>query len=237
MKWFVLELLYPTLLLTLPPQRDRAWEIWPYPCIGQFRFLDLSIVNMPSFPQIVSRLKDGQKFLDVGCCFGQDLRGLVAAGAPGTSLHGAELHGQFHTMGYELFKDRETLGAILVEADLFEDGSLGDIEGTIDILQVCAFLHLFTWDKQVDAAKRLVKILSKKKGSMILGRMVGNAIPQLYEHGQMYLHNVESFEKFWTEVSEATDTKWTVRATVLPDERQTTPDPNSRWLEFEIERL
>jgi hypothetical protein len=192
---------------------------------------------MPSFPEIVSCLKNGQKFLDVGCCFGQDLRGLVAAGVPGSSLHGAELHGQFHTMGYELFKDRETLGAKLVEADLFEDAPLGDIEGTIDILQVCAFLHLFTWDKQVEAAKRLVKISSEKRGSMILGRMVGNAIPQLYEHGRMYLHSVQSFEMLWTEVSQVTDTKWTVRASVSPDERQTTPDPNSRWLQFEIERL
>jgi hypothetical protein len=24
-----------------PLQRDEAWQVWPYPCIGGFRFLDL----------------------------------------------------------------------------------------------------------------------------------------------------------------------------------------------------
>jgi hypothetical protein len=55
-------------------QRDEAWEVWPYRCIGQFRFLDLSISHYPHYPAILERLKKGdQNFLDLGCCFGQDL--------------------------------------------------------------------------------------------------------------------------------------------------------------------
>jgi hypothetical protein len=33
-------------------QRDEAWAIWPYPCIGGFRFLDLYVLkNKQSSPR------------------------------------------------------------------------------------------------------------------------------------------------------------------------------------------
>lgn len=33
--------------------RDEAWKVWLYPCIGQFRFLDLSISQSPHYPAIL----------------------------------------------------------------------------------------------------------------------------------------------------------------------------------------
>lgn len=50
---------------------------FPYPCIGAFRFLDMSIPKQPIYPEILERLKAGQKLLDVGCALGQELRRLV----------------------------------------------------------------------------------------------------------------------------------------------------------------
>jgi len=51
----------------------------PYPCIGAYRFLDLSIISSPQYDEILSRVKNGEKFLDLGCCFGQEIRQLVSA--------------------------------------------------------------------------------------------------------------------------------------------------------------
>jgi hypothetical protein len=50
---------------------------FPYPCIGLFRFLDFSIRKSPVYDEVLQRVKNGQKFLDMGCCFAQDIRALV----------------------------------------------------------------------------------------------------------------------------------------------------------------
>lgn len=52
---------------------------FPYPCIGQFRFLSLGIANSPHYDEVLQRLRGGEKLLDVGCCFGQEIRKLVCS--------------------------------------------------------------------------------------------------------------------------------------------------------------
>lgn len=45
---------------------DEAWEIFPYPCIGQFRFLDLSLKQRDEYPELLEDLHAGKRFLDLG---------------------------------------------------------------------------------------------------------------------------------------------------------------------------
>lgn len=43
-----------------------------------FGFLTLNMPYMPEYEEILVRLQTGdQKFIDVGCCFGQEIRKLV----------------------------------------------------------------------------------------------------------------------------------------------------------------
>ncbi|KAK7723900.1 hypothetical protein SLS64_000231 [Diaporthe eres] len=112
-------------------KRDKAWDIFPYPCIGQFRFLNLSLSKKPSYERLLERLRDGATYLDVGCCIGQDIRKLVHDGAPGGSLHGAELQEGFIGLGYDFFRDRDTLGATLVQADVFNLGEASSLSGMV----------------------------------------------------------------------------------------------------------
>jgi hypothetical protein len=70
-------------------QRDEAWKIFPFPCIGQMHFLDFSLATMPSYEEILVRLSNvaaATRLLDVGGCLAQDLRRLVADGAPSENL-------------------------------------------------------------------------------------------------------------------------------------------------------
>jgi hypothetical protein len=60
-------------------QRAKAFSIFPYPCIGMYRFLDLSILSTDVYPEVLRRLKGGEKLLDLGCCFGQEIRQLVCS--------------------------------------------------------------------------------------------------------------------------------------------------------------
>jgi cyclopropane fatty-acyl-phospholipid synthase-like methyltransferase len=43
-----------------------------------YRFLDLSIMQTEVYQEVVERLKGGDKLLDLGCCFGQEIRQLVS---------------------------------------------------------------------------------------------------------------------------------------------------------------
>jgi SAM-dependent methyltransferase len=239
--------------LMYSPQRDEAWDIWPYPCIGQFRFLTLALPYTPSYAAIVKRLQTAPnaRFLDLGCCFGQDLRALAAEGVEGRKLVGVELHGEFHGLGHKLFRDGgqvRTLGATLIAADLFDlldddDGStaagLYPLLSSIDILQASAFLHLFTWDKQLDAGAAIVRLLKPGPGALVVGTQVGSKRPGLYEQGRMYLHDVGTFRELWKEIGRKTASEWHVEAVMSQEMRERKPwdDENVCKLDFEVTRV
>lgn len=184
---------------------------FPYPCIGQFRFLDLSISSAPQYPEILQRVKDGQKLLDVGCCFGQDVRKLVFDGAPAENIYASDLQHEFWDLGYELFLDKDRLRTQFIEADVFdEESGLSKLDGQIDIVHAASFFHLFSWPQQKEVAIRIVSLLKPQAGSLVLGRQVGNVAPGEFPHreGTMYRHNEESFQQLWNQVGSATDSKW-----------------------------
>ncbi|CZR65359.1 uncharacterized protein PAC_15259 [Phialocephala subalpina] len=186
--------------------RDEAWDVFPYPCIGEFRFLDLAISLSPDYPAVLQRPKSGKEnFLDLGCCVGQEPRKVAHDGAVQENLYGSDLRAEFFEMGYRLFLDRDTLKSKFIEADITDANSAlsgldGKTSSTLGQIEVC---------------KRLVKLLREKKDSLILGRQVGNTDAGEYvqttnESGIMYKHNAESFKKMWDEVGEETGTKWRV---------------------------
>lgn len=45
-------------------------------------FLQLNISLSPVYDEVLFRLKKDEKLLDLGCCFGQDIRKLVQDGVP-----------------------------------------------------------------------------------------------------------------------------------------------------------
>ncbi|KAH8594538.1 hypothetical protein B0O99DRAFT_595467 [Bisporella sp. PMI_857] len=197
--------------------RDDAWKVWPYPCIGSFRFLHLDISHSPYYQTLLARLRPGnQNLLDLGCCFGQELRQLVYDGVPVSSLYASDLRPDFFQLGYELFNDKSTFTAKFIAADVFDsspENGLKEIEGEIDIVYAGSFLHLFGWEEQVQACERIVALLKPVKDSVLMGRQIGDVVSREMVHktngGQkMYLHNPESFRKLWDEVGEKTGTSW-----------------------------
>lgn len=138
-------------------QRSRAFEIYPYPCIGQLRFLNLSLSCHPLYPEVLSRLRleqtkvpqhqslsmDGQNsgiyyqhqhpqyFLDLGCCLAQDLRKLVFDGVPSENLHGLDIEEGFIKLSYDLFRDHDTFKSRFLVEDMFlADGGKTSHEAT-----------------------------------------------------------------------------------------------------------
>jgi len=144
------------------------------------------------------------------------------------------------------------LGATLVAADVFdvlgEDGGGGTpgarvlrpLLGAVDVLQASAFLHLFTWEKQVEAGRAIVRFMKTEPGAMVVGTQVGSRRPGLYEQVRMFLHDVESFGRLWGEIGEATGSEWRVEAVLVEDGREKRPawdDGSVGKLNFEVTRV
>ncbi|KAF3057258.1 hypothetical protein GL218_06082 [Daldinia childiae] len=202
--------------------RDRAFESSPYPCIGLFRFTNLTLITHPLYEKIVGLLKSESTetaYLDIGCCFGQDLRRLVFDGVPSKRLVGLDIERSLLELGYDLFLDRETLKSQFVIANILEaQGKTWESleERGFDVIHCSAVFHLFTLDKQIIAAKHIARLV--KKGGIIIGRQMGSVkpgdFPALTKGTFCYRHDVSTFDAMWKKVGEATQTRWNVEGIV-----------------------
>jgi hypothetical protein len=201
-----------------------------------------------AYPEIVKRLKSGNdKYLDLGCCFGQDIRRLVADGVSDKVLIGSDLHQGFLDLGYDLFKDRETLHTEFIAADVFDaESKLTQLEGSIDIIHASSFFHLFGYEGQKKIARRVVQLLKPKKDSLLVGRQVGNVKSHEIESaasgsGNMFLQNVDSWKQMWKEIGEETGTQWEVEATLedwpLVGDKVSWHNEGTKRIFFSVRRL
>ncbi|KAF1991507.1 hypothetical protein K402DRAFT_443645 [Aulographum hederae CBS 113979] len=199
--------------------RDKAWNVFPFPCIGQYRFLDLVLPTLPIYTDLLTLLKNpSTNFLDLGCCLGQELRQLALDGVSPSQLYGSDLSAQYLELGYELFGDHEKFSkATFIAADVFneeekEGEGLRALEGKMDAIYTGSFFHLFDYSLQALVAKRAVKLLKPTPGVLVLGRQIGNAKPGEYPRrisgGTRFRHDAATWKKLWEEVGAETGTKW-----------------------------
>lgn len=214
---------------------------------GQWRFLDLSLGNHSLYPEVLERLQTGsQSFLDLGCAFGQDIRRLVFDGAKSEHCYGSDLLQDFLDLGYDLFRDKATLKAKFIQADIFDPSSqLSQLDGKLDILHTASFFHLFSRDDQKIIAKRVLKLMKPAKNTLILGRQVGSREPgevaKLTGEGKQanathFRHDEKTWQQLWDEVgTEVGDVKFDVkvdmRDRVFPNGFKTP------MMEFSVRRL
>ncbi|PMD34357.1 hypothetical protein L207DRAFT_497724 [Hyaloscypha variabilis F] len=199
-----------------------AYSIFHYGCLGGWRFLDLYLTTAPEYPDIIARLKAGDKLLDLGCCFGHILRQIAFDGAPSTNLTGADLRPEFVQLGYELFQDKETFGAQFVTGDILNptDTGLAVLDSKFDIVHTASFFHLFGWDDQVKIGQRVVKFFKPSARALILGRQSGRYEPLSLEAyrqqgGGRYQHNIATLQNLWDAIGRETGTKWKVTGQLL----------------------
>lgn len=153
----------------------------------------------------------GATVLDIGCCFGQDLRLLAADGASPQNMYASNLRRELWDLGFELFDDREKMTATFIQADIQDpDSGLRELEAKIDVVIANQFLHLFDWEGLVSAMKKIVG-LSRRK-TVLIGYQRGQVPPKEIERpwGKMYVHDEETYRKIWQRVELETGTQWDV---------------------------
>ncbi|KAK0624014.1 methyltransferase domain-containing protein [Immersiella caudata] len=227
--------------------RNRAWDAFPFPCIGSFEFLDFQLSQRNLlYPRLLQRLQAGGKFLDIGCCLGHDIRKLVFDGVPGENLTGVELRKEFIELGYELFRDRDRLEAKMYQGDV----QLGNSEqpwkelgGQFDVVNLGMILHSFAREGQIVCIEKAIGSLKNQVGTSIIGTACGAAEgEECFWHGNIPSHNTETFRALVKDLEERTGTKWEVDAKVdssisLWNPKHTWLDPRVRGLAFEMTRL
>ncbi|KAK7957013.1 BcPKS16- polyketide synthase [Apiospora aurea] len=229
----------------------------PTPCIGQFRFLNLTLYKQPSYQAMLERLKAGEaRYLEIGFGLGQDIRKLVADGAPGQHVFGTELEAGFVDLSYELWRDRTTLQAQLTQSDALADlngdgdgGMLSRLKGTVDYLYLGMVLHVFDRERQLALLENCVRLLKsagpqeqqQQHGAMILGEAVGDIEGCTAPAGN-FMHSDATLRQLLAEVSERTGRRFDCRVTL--DEGLAMPDAQNKWgqvrarrLVFEVEML
>jgi SAM-dependent methyltransferase len=174
-------------------------------------------MESPVYQEVLERVKSGEQYLDVGCCMGQDIRKLAYDGAPQDNMYGSDLKGDFWNIGYDMFVDKSTLKTKFIEADIFDEVStLTELDGKLNIVHAASFFHLWDWDEQFKAAKRVVKLLKAEPGVMIFGRQggvpKGGHLPHAVKEQKAYWHDPGTWEDLWKKVGDETGTEWKVDA-------------------------
>ncbi|KAJ9632833.1 hypothetical protein H2204_007563 [Knufia peltigerae] len=210
--------------------RDQGWAILPFPCIGQFRFLELErTITDPRYQATLTRLRhegSTDALLDVGCFVGQIVRALAFNGADPARLYGTDLEQAYLDLGFDLFRDSSKLdrshfvaGDMLLEP---RDPRLDLFMGKMTIIHASSFFHLFNWSLQIKAAKRCVEFMNPDVHNvMVFGGMIGREEPgDIHGPGQskLFMHNAASWARLWEEVGEATGTRWRTEFEFVDDE-------------------
>ncbi|KAI9689530.1 MAG: hypothetical protein M1822_010181 [Bathelium mastoideum] len=208
--------------------RDRAWAIAPYPCFGQFRFLEDVLSASPFYNEIVYKVKAGASVLDLGSGLGQDLRRLLVAagrtwkisdtnGNQHIKTYAADVTSEFWDLGLELFGDEDHPPAKFLEVDAPRVPNMGDnplkaVKGQIDIYMLCQVLDLFDWERQSYLLQNVFR--TSVVGSVVVGHIPGTLLADTGEdaldgHVLRMLHSSETLHNLWRDASEvAPSTAW-----------------------------
>ncbi|KAI9849550.1 MAG: hypothetical protein M1838_000133 [Thelocarpon superellum] len=192
--------------------RDAAWEIYPWPCIGLFFFLQFSLSTHPDYETILRTLKHdpAARLLDLGTCLGQDIRKLIHDGASPTQLYGSDVFPEFEGAGHLLFRDAEKLAGHFIVADVFDESvnsALIRTRGSWDVVALFLVLHVWDLDTQVRACKAVLLLLKAREGACIVGLQTGALQPKhiplwppFKTDGKeefVYRHSVDTFRLMW----------------------------------------
>ncbi|KAJ3932801.1 MAG: hypothetical protein NXY57DRAFT_1001464 [Lentinula lateritia] len=90
---------------------QKALDVYPYHCIWTFGFLRFRILRSQSGYEQLLELGATRRdalFLDLGCCFGNDLRKAIEDGFPAQNVIASDLRPDFWNFGHQLFNTNPT---------------------------------------------------------------------------------------------------------------------------------
>jgi len=181
--------------------------------------------GLPTYPHLldIGRELKNPIFLDIGCCFGVDVRKAIADGFPAQNIIASDLRPELWELGHALFQSTpSSFPVAFAPGDIFDDSfidlngppctgesplntikSLNELKGRINAIHISRLFHLFTEQQQLELAHRLAKLLLHSPGSMIFGQHRGSDVPGLKVNtlGETsFYHSPDSWKTLWNGV-------------------------------------
>ncbi|KAJ6545835.1 hypothetical protein DFH09DRAFT_1172047 [Mycena vulgaris] len=208
----------------------KAYNLCPYTCIRLFVFTRARISTLPAYPHVLqlARERTGAILLDLGCCFGIDVRTAARDGFPAKNILASDLRSDFWNIGHQLFRSAPAtcpiafLAGDAFDPDFLEPAApvsaplevpapqlaaltrLTPLHGHVAALYVSLVFHLFPEQQQLQLARVLAGLLSPLPGSVIFGMHVGlptkGVRKSLRSGAPMFCHSPESWVAMWAEV-------------------------------------
>ena len=162
-----------------------------YRCIERMMFLTPRLPKHFAYQTLIKFLKESDKekkqLLDLGCCFGQEVRQLIQEGIPTTSITAADIHDGYWNVGREFFMDNLSHSSTRLDgvSTIFDDFAQSyplPAEATNRIVDslinnfnaiICQMVfHVLTKEQTENLVKRICAML--KKGGILIGSCVGS---------------------------------------------------------------
>ncbi|KAJ7088586.1 hypothetical protein C8R44DRAFT_819074 [Mycena epipterygia] len=181
--------------------QTKAYDVYGHHCIRSFSFIRTKISTLPSYQHVLTlgRERKGAILLDLGCCFGTDIRKAASDGFPLENLIASDLRPDFWNLGHELFRTTpETFPIAFLAGDALDTTFLEPSEpvtsaseitvpapslasltcltplrGYVSAIHISSVFHLFFEPQQLQLARALAGLLSPVLGSVIFGSHVG----------------------------------------------------------------
>ncbi|KAF8589971.1 hypothetical protein K439DRAFT_1628186 [Ramaria rubella] len=204
----------------------EAYEAYPYPCIRRFLFTKLWITHLLGYQHALqlAKTRENAILVDIGCCFGHDIRAIVADGFPIENVLGLDLKRELWEIGNKLFNSNSTSFSVpFIAGNIFDNrvidmespvplssqtpslhdlkDSLNSLRGHVSVIHISMVFHLFSEEKQLELAHRLKTLLSPLPGSIIFGHHIGLPAPGFHTNNlsglNMYCHSPDSWCALW----------------------------------------
>ncbi|KAJ6545862.1 hypothetical protein DFH09DRAFT_1172134 [Mycena vulgaris] len=159
----------------------KAYDLCPYTCICLFTFTRARISALPVYPHVLqlARERTGAILLDLGCCFGIDVRTAARDGFPAKNILASDLRSDFWNIGHQLFRSAPaTCPIAFLAGDAFNPNFLEPAAPVSAPLEVPA--------PQLAALTRLTPLYGVQKS--------------LRSGAPMFCHSPESWVAMWAEV-------------------------------------
>ncbi|KAJ3574692.1 hypothetical protein NP233_g1603 [Leucocoprinus birnbaumii] len=182
--------------------QTKAYQVMCYACIRHFNFARgfsrLKIFRLPAYKEIF-QLRDKYNdaiLLDVGCCFGNDLRKAVLDGWPAENVIGTDIETNTFPAGFvggDIFKNETIEPSKPLYADpstvrpvnLKDLRSLTPLQGHVSVIHASSVFHLFNEELQTTLAKRHCGLVEKGWRSFSLTQW------------RMFCHSPETWKALW----------------------------------------
>ena len=197
-------LIFSTKIGDLQKLRDRVLDVQKqaedklhvYRCVARRAFLTPRIGEFSTYAGI-SR---SGNVLEIGCCFGTEIRGLLLDGFQAEHVIAVDVTGGYWGLGQQLYGDAPSgVRSIFCDVARQEVSEIKDLYGSIDLVVTMAVFHVLTQQQVENMIQQIHRLL--KPGGRLIAYCAGSAVARPWytegaedrdESNTRYLHSADS---------------------------------------------